>query len=369
MDKKNNGFGNSKSNPNVKKKKINSGFGIYYIILAMIFTSIVLYLATTKYFIIEALDVSGTNKYTKEQIIDYANVKVGTNLFKIDKKEIEKKLIENFEYIEDIKIRISFPPKVIYEIKQAEPFALVKGETDYLLISEKGRILEKTATPVMTRMPVVMGMNAKTEDKTKVLESAADDALTQSSEESSKLESDNTENSQVTANDEAENMDINAYSAQEEVETGGYITTENNETFQMLINLLDVINTTNFTDITKIDISDRLNMKIVYQDRLLIELGSIDNLEYKLNFVKQINEFCDETCFEGVVDATIPKQLRVREMDISEYLAKDTFTTTEDLVQIQKPNSENDEKKNETDESNQEKNEITTEETKDNSEI
>lgn len=42
---------------------------------------------------------------------------------------------------------------------------------------------------------------------------------------------------------------------------------ENNESLGMLRYLVEAINATGFENITKIDLSDRLNMYIVYEDR------------------------------------------------------------------------------------------------------
>ena len=57
--------------------------------------------------------------------------------------------------------------------------------------------------------------------------------------------------------------------------------------------------------------TDRLNIQIVYQDRLLIQLGSEGDLEYKLQFVTYALENSVEDGFEGVLDASIPKELHI----------------------------------------------------------
>ncbi|MEG1152783.1 MAG: FtsQ-type POTRA domain-containing protein [Oscillospiraceae bacterium] len=333
MERKKEGFDNSKSNPQIGNRKATrkryAKFRLYYMIFFLLFAAISFYLATTKFFLIEAVDVSGTNKYTKEEIIEFANIKIGTNLFKVDKKKIKKEMIEKYEYIEDVNVKVVFPPSIIFEIKQAEPFALVKDNDDYLLVSEKWRVLERTAEPVMTRMPIVMGMSTPKNPQ----------AVTQTK---------NVEGTQMAmVKDDANSDDENQLNGEKSNELikkntgqampGEYLSKENNETLAMLTSLLEAFELTNFSGVTKIDISDRLNMKIVYQDRLLIHLGNIDNLEYKLNFIKKIKEFEEESNFEGVVDATIPgvsdstipKELRVREMDISAMISENAVSVGE----------------------------------------
>ncbi|MEF9983105.1 MAG: FtsQ-type POTRA domain-containing protein [Oscillospiraceae bacterium] len=330
MESKKEGFGNSKSNPQsenrkeVRKRYVK--YRLYYLIFFLVFAAISFYLATTKFFMIESVDVSGTNKYSKAEIIEFANIKIGTNLFKVDKKKIKKEMIEKYEYIEDVNVKVAFPPSIIFEIKQAEPFALVKDSDDYLLVSEKWRILERTAEPVTTRMPIVMGMSTST--KSSVEAKAENDKNAQTAAAESEINSDEEEQLSV----QKSNFSIDKSIGQ--AQPGEYLSKENNETLAMLTSLLEAFEKTDFKDVTKIDISDRLNMKIVYQDRLLINLGNVDNLEYKLNFIKKIKEFDEESNFEGVVDATIPgvsdstipKELRVREMDISQMISENAVS-------------------------------------------
>lgn len=302
----------------VKKQK----FGIYYFLVFALFFGTAFYLATTKYFMIENIYVEGNNKYPNEEIIASSGIEKGSNLFKINRKNIISDLIDKYEYIQEAKIKIMFPTSVIISIKQAEPFALLKDGEEYLLISDMGRVLERSDKIVNTKMPIVMGMG-KENKKEKSEKSEASELSGSSSNEEQKEEA-SKENKESKENKKEDKALETAYSDQKngvkKIEPGDYISKENNETMAMLISLIEAFEKTEFTDITKIDISDRLNMKIVYQDRLLIELGSEDNLEYKLNFVKKTKEYKEELYFEGVIDATIPKQLRVREKSIQNYL-------------------------------------------------
>ena len=316
---------NNKNKRSVKKH----GFGIYYFLVIALFLGTAFYLATTKYFMIENIYVEGNNKYPNEEIIASSGIEKGSNLFRLKKKKILSNLIDKFEYIQDAKIKIIFPTSVIISINQAEPFALLKDGEEFLLISEMGRVLERSEKIVNTKMPIVMGMGKeKKKEEPQNIE-----------EDSPAIEKDN------NLKDKQEDKIVMFSDLKEghktKIQPGDYISKENNETMAMLISLIDAFEKTDFNDVTRIDISDRLNMKIVYQDRLLIDLGSGDNLEYKLNFVKKTKEFGEELYFEGVIDATIPKQLRVREMSIQDLLndgngLKNEKETTEKESEIEK---------------------------------
>lgn len=55
----------------------------------------------------------------------------------------------------------------------------------------------------------------------------------------------------------------------------------------MLKSLVDAVEETGFERITLVDFTDRLNMLLVYDNRVMIELGSQANLPYKLKFAQK----------------------------------------------------------------------------------
>ena len=306
-----------------KKKSRKKGSGIYVFMGFALFLATAFYLATNKYFMIEDVLVSGNNKYANDEIIACSQIQKGENLFKIRPDKIKKTLIDKFEYIQDVSLKVTFPTAVIIKIQQAEPYALFKDKDDYLLISENGRVLERTETLVNTKMPIIMGMG-KIKSVPLNNKISSDEVSEELSSEESGSDPENLKNKSEPKDENRENnMVMSAQQPEDELASfkpGDYISKEDSETLAMLDCLLSAFEKTDFTGVTKIDITDRLNMKIVYQDRLLILLGSEDNLEYKLNFVKNISEYNEDTNFEGVVDATISKQIRVREMDIDSLI-------------------------------------------------
>ena len=82
---------------------------------------------------------------------------------------------------------------------------------------------------------------------------------------------------------------------------------ENNESLGMLRYLVEAINHADWR-ITRIDLSDRLNMYIVYEDRVKIELGSENQLEDKLDFAKYALDNWDPGKLEGIMDATMAEE-------------------------------------------------------------
>ncbi len=83
-----------------------------------------------------------------------------------------------------------------------------------------------------------------------------------------------------------------------EAQVGSTLGPEAEERLRMLTYLVDALEH-RLPDVTQVDLTDRLNIQIVYQDRLLIQLGSEGDLEYKLQFVTYALENSVEDVFEG----------------------------------------------------------------------
>ena len=75
--------------------------------------------------------------------------------------------------------------------------------------------------------------------------------------------------------------------------------------FKMLTYLVDAVEETGFENITLIDFSDPLNMMIVYDGRIMVELGSEAHLALKLQAVEKValENLADD--FEGTLDVTM----------------------------------------------------------------
>ena len=77
------------------------------------------------------------------------------------------------------------------------------------------------------------------------------------------------------------------------------------EAFKMLSLLSDAIAQTEFDKITFVDFTDRLNMLLVYDNRVILELGTEAELPYKLRFAKNVLESELESSFTGTLDVSL----------------------------------------------------------------
>ena len=236
---------------------------LYYVMFAVVAVSIGLILSLTVFFKTETIEVEGSTKYQPGAIIGTAGIQVGDNLFRIDDQQVEKALTSTYPYIESVSVRRALPSKVTLRITEAvELGAFVQQNGTYVLVSETGRVLEIASGTPGNGVLVVNGVEIE------------DPQLCQA------------------------------------------IPAENNESLSMLQCLVEAIRATGFENITRIDLSDRLNMYIVYDDRVRIELGSETELPDKLDFAKYALENNVRSDFEGIMDVTMTKRISILPAEI-----------------------------------------------------
>ena len=101
-------------------------------------------LSFTVLFKTENIIVEGCSYYYDDQIISYSNVALQQNIFIAKMNSTPQEIIDNFAYVEDAKVDFNIPDTVTITITDAVPsYYMVEGN-NYLLVSAKGRVLERT---------------------------------------------------------------------------------------------------------------------------------------------------------------------------------------------------------------------------------
>ena len=228
---------------------------LHYILILLAAAAIMMLLSLTVLFRIETIEVTGSTRYAAGELLDASGVQVGDNLFRVSARGVEKRLTEQFPYVQSVKLRRILPAKLVVEITQAKPLGAVETAGGYVVIGRDGRVLEIGAQAVpdgvlyQPQVGRVLGQGySKDEQKQAALEE---------------------------------------------------------EAFKMLSLLSDAIAQTEFDKITFVDFTDRLNMLLVYDNRVILELGTEAELPYKLRFAKNVLESELESSFTGTLDVSL----------------------------------------------------------------
>lgn len=234
-----------------RRKRKKRSYTLYYLLLLFFVLVSGITLSLTVFFNIETITVTGNQLHPSDAIIEESGIAQGDNLFRINIEKAEKKLIDAFGDIDSVTISRKFPNELLIEVTDAVAVYYLPDEAGYTVLSAGGRILAQN-----------------------VPQEQADSGI-------------------IVKGIDGSGMKL-----------GNYIDKEADEKFKLLEEIDAAIKTADLTDITYIDLANSVELAVCYQNRLIIELGSVSELNYKLNFARNIIETKLEESDSGVIDAT-----------------------------------------------------------------
>lgn len=193
-------------------------------------------LSLTVLFTCENIEVDGVTKYKQEDVIDRSGLNTGENLFLSDRTTAENNIKKAFPYIEEVKVSVKVPNTMEISVTEAVPAYFIKDGKNYIVISDKGRMLERTDI-VTGSVPVITGCK-------------------------------------LTSN-----------------KIGDYAEVEDQTVMPVLNDVASSLINNNVKGIKEINLSDMANVKLNYEDRINIILGVPEDIDYKIRIaMKIINE-------------------------------------------------------------------------------
>lgn len=100
------------------------------------------------FFRVDTVTVIGGNSYRQEDILSICNIQEGDNLVLLATREREAELEHRFPYIEEVRIRRRLPSTVEVHIKEAvTSYSVESASGKYLYVSRAGKVLEFASMP------------------------------------------------------------------------------------------------------------------------------------------------------------------------------------------------------------------------------
>lgn len=197
-------------------------------------------LSLTVFFKTENINVNGKTKYKNADIINASKVKKEDNIFLVNREESAQNIINKFPYIEEAKVSFKIPDIINISVKESKPCYIIKVGESYLLISNKGRILEKMEAEPKLNIPRLQGPSLDT------------------------------------------------------IEEGKYVAFENDKVLSILEEIIETLEKSQVKDIKNIDISNLAKISLNYDNRIKINLGMPEDIDYKIRTATTIiNEKLD----------------------------------------------------------------------------
>lgn len=231
-----------------KRRRKHGNYVVYYTALAIIAVVVFVVLSVTVLFNAEQIIVVGESDYTDEQIIAASGLEGNENLVRLNLSGTAEKILDKLVTLDSVKVTKSYPSAITITVVRSVPMAnFYYGGKNYV-ISHIGRVMS-IGDPDESCMRVI------------------------------------------------------GYQPADDVIIGGFVKAEDEEQDMLVRELNAAIERGGLTEkITTVNIADPIGIKMTYEDRIEIYLGSILQIDQKINV---INELINEGYIAGTERITL----------------------------------------------------------------
>ena len=231
----------------------------FLFVVSVFILAAAVYLCLTMLFNVDRVKIEGNTIYEEMDLIKTSAIEKGENLFEVDTAYAENKLYSVYSYIEEVEVKRSFPNAVTITIVEATPFSVIEEADGYTLVSAGGKVLERGLEEVPKGMLSVRGVSTVT----------------------------NTE--------------------------------DNTKRMELMNKIIGTMQELEMNDYVFLDLTDTLEITMIYDNRVKINLGNELELPYKLQFADNVvSEKLSKTGYQ-LVDASVPGKVMTKEMTVSPW--------------------------------------------------
>ena len=226
-----------------------------------------IYLTVTMLFKINAIRVAGPDGadlteaggYTSSQILDALGVQVEENIFSFDPAEKAAMLEKEFPLLEQIQVKRVYPSTVVVEVKPATPVYTMQTDTGWISLSAGLKILS-TETEQPDLLVLYGGDPVSVTPGDQLTYALSDPALSGTADSAASSDSAASDEEKVQAKD-------------------GRVDALN--TLLTALQERDLLK-----DVTRIEYESVEEIAFLYQNRISVLLGTLNELDYKLDYAE-----------------------------------------------------------------------------------
>ena len=126
------------------------------------------FLISRPYFQIKEISVRGLRELTEKDVLASAGIRPAQNLLAINKDAVIRRVSAN-QWVENVYIGRELPNKLVLEVKERVPVALVKQANDFCLMDAEGFVFKKLGKSDEVDLPVITGLDERGEIKSQLL--------------------------------------------------------------------------------------------------------------------------------------------------------------------------------------------------------
>lgn len=329
------------------KKRRRKAILIIALVAVVVLTAVILSL--TVFFKITAVEVDASKtQYKAEQIRTASGIETGENLFLMDRDKAAEQISEQLPFTGDIQIKRSLPGKVRITVEDSKIAAAVKYNDQYIVLNENNKVLAKVGSIArlneLVEQQEALAKKEKAASKKTTTTTAKDGTATttETTTTTTTTTAVSEETTLSSAQDIAGGEDLSTATDKVTVITGirvksakvGHLlTAKNSEMFETYNRIMDAMAGQGITEITAADLTKVTDLRLTYQKRITILLGSASALERKAALCAKVLEEQNKVSTEqkGTIDLSIEGKAYFSE---SGATTRTTTTTTEALTTV-----------------------------------
>lgn len=243
-----------------RKRRRRRGRSVFFTALCFLLAVAALVTGMTVFFKVGSIEVEGKSRYDPKALIAKTGITKGQNMFLINKFAILGELRAAYPYLDTIQLRRVLPDRVTIRISECVPVAAVEHEGRWFVMDGKGKLLEETDEAGSKAYCRVRGIEL---DKPAV------------------------------------GQQISLAEAQKDKQ-------------KPLFTILNTASEHAILDkIEQIDINLVFDIRLLWEDRFSVVLGTVEQLEKKIRFLGHVVGELGETD-RGVIDVSDPQTARFR---------------------------------------------------------
>jgi len=112
------------------------------------------------YFNVSAIGVTGNVALSKPQVRKLSGITRGTNIFRVNTKAVEEKILLN-PFVASVEVERDLPSAISIRIVEYEPIAVIPVEGKFMEVSKEGYCLSHCTGISKLNLPVVSGLGIK----------------------------------------------------------------------------------------------------------------------------------------------------------------------------------------------------------------
>ncbi len=196
----------------------------------------------------ETVTVKGDTKYLDEMIIEAGGIVTGEPLYFVKIREAEERIPKELPYIKSVKIEREFPDTIVMTVKATEDAAAFIASGGYVVIDESGKVLNESASIVSENIPVIKSLTINNAQTGEII-SFKEDII------------------EPSTNEEGEVEEI----PEEEIDKHR----------KALVAVLHAVKEAELKRIGEINLRDIEDIKLVYDNRITLLLGDVEDADLK----------------------------------------------------------------------------------------